>query len=191
MEQIQPLPEEPASPPVEAAAEALWIFRPMSREYDGEAKPWPTLKRYQRERYRGMAAAALKAAFPSSTEAEELTQIQLLAAIGVLAVLAHEEKGDALRLAQVTGNPDEATTAHHAEKWLREKLGHLDVSALPKGALALHECKHCGRPIFQRRKDNRWAHESTPSTHGPYRACLDQSGRPPLRVAEPRTEDAH
>lgn len=55
---------QPPEAAVEAAAEAIWNHRPMSREYDGSPKPWPTLKKYQRDRYRGMARAAIAAAEP-------------------------------------------------------------------------------------------------------------------------------
>ena len=44
---------------MESVAEAIWNNHPTTREWDGSPKPWPTLKEYQRDRYRGIVRAAL------------------------------------------------------------------------------------------------------------------------------------
>lgn len=63
---------------------------------------------------------------------EDLTQSHMLAAIGVLCVLAADDEREALNVSVRVGV---ATTALHeasaARKWLERKLRTLDVSGLP------------------------------------------------------------
>ena len=63
-----------------------------------------------------------------------LTQLQMLAAIGVLAALAREEERDALRVsAAIGGVTMSLPEAAAARSWLDKKLRTLDVRALQEG----------------------------------------------------------
>jgi hypothetical protein len=68
----------------------------------------------------------------SGPENPELTQLQMLAAIGVLACLADDDEKTFLHASATAKNLTQKTVeAHYAKKWLMQKLEKLDVTGLP------------------------------------------------------------
>lgn len=67
----------------------------------------------------------------------ELSQIDLLASIGVLLALAMDDERDALRRSAILGRATgDLAERSGARRWLEDKLRNLDVSKLPKDPAA-------------------------------------------------------
>lgn len=132
---------------VEAAAEVIWNHRPTAREWDGLPKPWPTLKEYQRELFRGMARAALAAALPHLSQPVAVVHCE-----DAESRARHFNEGYEAAMAQQLA--DDPTLA---EDWLEEQR-----------AKAWDEGRASGFSRAMRRMSDEPTLDTTP--HNPYRA---------------------